>query len=348
MKAKKKLTNAEIAAFCRQTSMIIHAGIPITEGLNILLSDTLSGEGQELLKEIHDSCAEGNKLYSSIEKTGVFPDYVSKLIYLGEEAGYTDSVLMSLAEFYEREDEVADGIRSAITYPLIMIGMMVLIIVVLIAKVLPIFKQVFLQLGAEMTPFADKLMDAGNSLSKYAVGFSIAVVLIIAACIIVFRIPSIKVKFMRGLSKFPLSRDFFFNLATGRFASGMYLTSTSGMDIFSGLDMVKQLVENEKMEKRVEEVRNYVKDHDTMPEALSKAGVFSNLYTKMIAVGYTSGSEDVIYKQIADHYDEETSKHLRRMLSIIEPTLVIILSLIVGVILLSVLLPLMGIMSSIG
>lgn len=348
MKAKKTLTNAEIAAFCRQVSMIIHAGIPITEGLNILLSDTINTEGRELIKEIHDSCAEGNKLYTGIEKTGVFPDYVSKLIYLGEESGYTDSVLTSLAEFYEREDDVSEGIRSAITYPLIMIGMMILIIIVLIVKVLPIFKQVFLQLGAEMTPFAEKLMDAGNSLSKYAVGFSVAVVLIVIACMIVFRIPSVKEKLLRTLSKFPLTRDFFFNLATGRFASGMYLTSTSGMDVFSGLNMVKELVENEKMEERVDDVRNYILNHDTMPEALSKANVFSNLYTKMIAVGYTSGSEDVIYKQIADHYDEETSKQLRRMLAIIEPTLVIILSLIVGIILLSVLLPLMGIMSSIG
>lgn len=344
----KKLSNAEIAAFCRQVSMIIHAGIPITEGINILMTDTLSQDGQQLLMQIYESCKAGNRLYKGIEQTGVFPSYVSSLVYLGEESGYTDSVLMSLAEYYEREDEVSEGIRSAVTYPLIMIGMMVLIIVILIAKVLPIFKQVFVQLGAQMTPLAEKLMNLGNSLSQYAVAISIAIVAIVILLVVLFRIPTVKAKVMRLLSHFPLTRDFFTNLATGRFASGMYLTSKSGMDIFSGLDMVEELVENDRMSAKVNEVRSELQKQATMPEALAKAGVFSNLYTKMIAVGYTSGSEEIIYKQICDHYEEETSKQLRRMLSIIEPTLVIILSLIVGVILLSVLLPLMGIMSSIG
>ena len=102
------------------------------------------------------------------------------------------------------------------------------------------------------------------------------------------------------------------------------------------------------MQKKIIKIRSEIENRATMAEALASTNVFSNLYTRMIAVGFKSGSVDLVMKQIADHYESATDKQLRRIVSIIEPTLVIILSLIVGVILLSVLLPLMGIMSSIG
>ena len=112
--------------------------------------------------------------------------------------------------------------------------------------------------------------------------------------------------------------------------------------------MIQEIVENEEMAQKIELCKNEMEQHSDLPEALAKAEIFSNLYARMIAVGFRSGSIDIVMKQIATHYEEETDRQLSRIVSIIEPTLVIILSLIVGTILLSVLLPLMGIMSSIG
>lgn len=342
------LTSTEIASFCRQTSMLYKSGITPAEGMQILMTDTLSEDGRNLLQSISDTCRQGNYFHTALEKTGVFPDYVVKLISLGEESGDLDDVLDSLAEYYEREDDVSESIRSAIMYPMIMIAMMVLIIIVLISKVLPIFKQVFNQLGTEMSPFAEKLMNWGTSLSRYAVGIIIVLLVFVIAVIILFRVPKIKKSIKKFLARFPLTRDFYYNIAAGRFASGMHLSFSSGMDTFHSLDMISELVENDKMQEKIKVVRSEIENRATMPEALSKAEVFSNLYTRMIAVGFTSGSVDSIMKQIAIHYEEATDKQLRRLISIIEPTLVIFLSLVVGIILLSVLLPLMGIMSSIG
>ncbi len=344
----KTLSNAEIASFCRQTSMIITAGITPVEGMEILKNDTLSTEGKELLEKISGFCRMGNPFSEAVASTEVFPDYVVRLISLGEESGDLDTVLMSLAEYYEREEDIADSIKSAVTYPLIMIAMMFLIIIVLVVKVLPIFKQVFVQLGTQMSPLATSLMNLGSALSKYAIVISIVFLAIVVTCIILYRVPAINVKVRAFLAKFPFTRDFYSNVAAGRFASGMYLAYSSGMDTFHSLDMISQLVENEAMEKKIDFLRDEIKNRSTMPEAIAKAGIFTNLYSRMISVGFKSGSVDLVMKQIATHYEEATDKQLRRMVSIIEPTLVIILSLIVGIILLSVLLPLMGIMSSIG
>ena len=348
MSKTKTLSNAEIASFCRQTALIIEAGITPAEGMDILIHDTISAEGKELLERISADCRKGYHFGDALTNTGVFPEYVIRLIALGEESGSLDSVLNSLADYYDREEEIAEGVKSAVTYPLIMIAMMFIIITVLVTKVLPIFKQVFAQLGTEMTPFAEKLMSAGNSLSKYAIYITIVLVLVILICLALYQIPKTRKSIKRFLNNFPLTKEFYDNMAAGRFASGMYLAFSSGMDTFHSLDMVSELVENEKMEKKIDKVREMIKNRSTMPEAITAAQIFSNLYSRMISVGFISGSVDTVMLQIADHYEKATDKQLRRMLSIIEPTLVIILSLIVGVILLSVLLPLMGIMTSIG
>ena len=162
MKKNRLLSNAEIASFCRQTAMIIKAGITPAEGMEILKHDTLNKEGKELLEQISLSCKKGNPFFQALSDTGLFPDYVIKLVALGEESGNTDDVLISLAEHYEREEDISESIKSAVTYPLIMIVMMFIVIIVLIIKVLPIFQQVFVQLGTQMSPLASSLLSLGD------------------------------------------------------------------------------------------------------------------------------------------------------------------------------------------
>lgn len=348
MKNKKMLNNSEIASFCQQTALIIKAGITPSEGMEILIHDTIDQEGKSLLNEIRSSCNKGNYFHQALKETGVFPQYVIQLVALGEESGNLDSVLTSLGDYYEREESISDSIRSAVTYPLIMIAMMFFIILVLVIKVLPIFKQVFVQLGTEMTPFAESLMNAGTMLSTYAVVIAIVLVVITIVCLIAYRIPAGKARIRHFLTVFPFTKSFYEKIAAGRFARGMYLSYSSGMDTYHSLDMIKQIVENEEMEKKIDFCKAEMEQHSDLPDALAKADIFSNLYSRMVAVGFRSGSMDLVMMQIASHYEEETDRQLSRIVSIIEPTLVIVLSLIVGIILLSVLLPLMGIMSSIG
>ena len=110
---QKQLSNTEVSAFCRQTAMIIKAGITPAEGMSILINDTIDTAGKDILKQIEDECLKGSRLYQAIEETNVFPKYVSKLIALGEESGETDTVLNALADYYDREEDISDGIRSA-------------------------------------------------------------------------------------------------------------------------------------------------------------------------------------------------------------------------------------------
>lgn len=348
MKNKKPLNNLEIASFCQQMAMIIRSGITASEGLDILIHDTVDEKGKAVLLQISDSINMGEHFHDALDKTGLFPIYVVKLISLGEETGKLDSVLQSLGDHYEREQNISDSIKNALTYPLIMIGMMFLIILVLISKVLPIFKQVFEELGTDMSPLALSLMKVGNSLSNASISIVAVVIILIVGFYIAYKIPSGRKALLRFFNSFPLTKSFFQKIACGRFASGLFLAFSSGMDIYHAMDMIADFVENKDMEKKISVCKDTMLEGEDLPTSLTKSEIFSALYSRMVSVGFRSGSVDSVMKQIADHYEDETDEQLTRIISIIEPTLVIILSLIVGIILLSVLLPLMGIMSSIG
>ncbi len=344
----KKLTAPEINTFLSQTALLVQAGITPFSAMEILLSDTRSTDGRALIEEIIATCKEGEPFYEALRRTEAFPDYCIHLIKLGEQSGNLDDCLSSLAAYYEKEENIKESIKSAITYPLVMIVMMFLVIFVLMTKVLPIFNQVFSELGNEMTGIAGSLLHLGEALNRYS---GVGVFILVVLFILVYgslNIPVMKEKALFLLAHFPATKGFMQKFACQRFASGMAMTLRSGIDTFASLDMVKELVGNEEMEKKIAKCKEDLKKGDNLSDALVNSGIFNNMHSRMVNVGYRSGNIDVVLRKIADQYEKETDQKLQSIISVLEPTLVIILSVIVGLILLSVILPLMGIMSSIG
>jgi len=348
MATVRKLSNAEISAFCSQTAMLYNSGIMPAEGMDILLQDTKTESGRAILTQIKEVCNQGETLYTALKQTEVFPEYVLNMIQLGEQSGNPEITLQALADYYDRQEAIAESVKNAVSYPMIMIFMMLLVIIVLITKVLPIFSQVFEQLGSQMNAFSTSLMKIGQRLSSSSIVLVILLCLILAAFLFFTKTNLGKHTINRFLNSFPLTKKFYDSVACSRFASGIAMTMASGMDTFESLDLVSALVENPRMQVKIEKCKEELLEGASFPEALSKAEVFSMLYSRMIAVGFTTGTVDNVMNRIADSYDMEVDRRIHNIISILEPTLVIILSLIVGMILLSVILPLMGIMSSIG
>ncbi len=346
--AFKRLSNYEISSFCRQMALLIKAGISPTEGISILILDTHDKSAKELLESINQVLLSGERFHVALEMSGVFPDYMLHMVTIGEESGSLDTVMESLADYYEREENISSSIKSAISYPLIMIFMMLVVVLVLIIKVLPIFEQVFAQLGTNMSGFSQSLLNIGNILNKYS--FVMIILLVIIAGLFIFFSLTYKGKelFKKFLSKFRSTKKVIQELDSARFASGMVLTLSSGMDTYEGLSLVNKLVETDEMKEKIEVCRNLLIDGDSFPEALEKANIFTSFYSQMVSVGFKAGSMDTAMKQIAQRFEKETERKIYSLISILEPTLVIMLSIIVGMILLSVILPLMGIMSTIG
>ncbi len=348
MRQKNTLSNLEIASFCSQIAMMLRAGIAPMECIRILLSDTEDSDGKAILQSILDICMQGEPFSKAVAAPKVFPEYVLNMILLGEQSGNLDSVMQSLADYYEKEEEIASSVKSAVSYPMIMIAMMVVVIIVMITKVLPIFQQVFHQLGGEINGFSAGLLRLGTTLNRYSILFIVILLILCALYFVTSHTRKGKEILTKILMRLPLTSDFYDKVSAGRFANGMALTLSSGLDTYSSLDMVNLMVGNAKMSSKIAQCKKNIEEGDNFAEALVKAGIFSNIYSRMVSVSYKSGSIDVAMKKIAENYEKETDQKLRSIISTLEPTLVIILSLIVGLILLSVILPLIGIMSSIG
>ena len=162
---QKTLSNTELYSFCNQMALILKSGISSIEGISIMLEESEDASEKTILQTIYDSLIESGNFADSLECTGVFPSYMLHMIQIGEQTGKLDNVMQSLSTHYEREENIAKAVKNAVAYPLIMITMMVIVILVLITKVMPIFNQVFAQLGQEMTGFSKALLSALQSIT---------------------------------------------------------------------------------------------------------------------------------------------------------------------------------------
>jgi len=336
----KLLSEAEISAFCQQVGMVIKAGLPTYYGISILRDEASDERTKAFLTTIYEPMEKGVTLGAALAETDVFPEYMVDMICLGEETGRLEEVLDALATYYEREADIKASIRHAVTYPLIMSLMMLVVIVVIITQVVPVFSQIYEELGSSLTGTALLLMNISNVLNKYMLWFIVGFAILLIFAFAFSKTAVGKTIFQRQ----PLSMS----ISASRFANCMYLALSSGLDTDRSLEMAEKLIDNPYMLEKIKMCKTHIKHGEGFVKSLLLSGIFSKIYSSIITIGYKTGSIDDVMKNISVAYEEETDERLRQFISLLEPTLIIILSFFIGLILISFLLPLLGIMASIG
>lgn len=340
------LSNSETSAFCSQIAMILKSGISSTEGIAIMLEDTDKNDEKQLLTTIYDTLTQTGNLHEALQETHAFPDYMLSMVDIGERTGRLDEVMGSLADYYEKEAGLAQTIKNAITYPCIMIFMMLAVILILITKVMPVFEQVFLQLGTRMSGPSRVILNIGTFLNTHSIVLIIIIVVLIATAIVLIK-TKIGQNFISKLAaRFGGSKNLSEKISAYRFAGGMALTLSSGLTPEECLNLASSLIDDGAYKDKIKTCQQAVENGEDLYQSLLSCGVFSGVYTRMAAIAARTGMMEEMMLKIAAHFEEEIDQKIARILAIIEPTLVIILSVIVGIILLSVMLPLMSIMST--
>lgn len=344
----KALNNKELVTFCSQLAMILRSGISSIEGIAIMKEDVPEGAGAQILNTLYEHLELTGILHMAMRETGVFPEYVCNMTEIGEQSGTLDEVMDGLASYYEREEDMSQNIKSALTYPMLMLGLMTVVVLILMIKVLPIFNNVFEQLGGGLGGISQSIMNLGMAMSRYSVVLVVFLVLVVAAgAWLIF-----SAKGQEWLQKFFENSKLFGGLtekmACAKVADGMHLCIRSGLDIDQSLEMAQRLVEQTSVSAKIALCREKMAEGETFDTALEESHLFSGVYGKMISIGIRTGSVDQVMSKIADQYENEVTDKLQSAVGMIEPTLVAILSTVVGLILLSVMLPLMGIMSNLG
>lgn len=343
---KRILSNLYISAFCREISMLMKAGMPLEQGLLSMADEERTKEGKELISNMTKAMEEGESFYNALLAEECFPKYVTDMVLVGEKTGQLETILHNLSLYYQKEEDFYNNLKSAIMYPFIMIVMMFVVLMVLVLKVLPMFNDVYSILDSSIPAVAVTIMQWGSVISKIAlVFFGIAC----AGFIVSF----LYGKATHGKKLFSVGRLFQNSkiscmIDQSRISSVMYIALSSGLELDYALDLARELVKTDVMKSKVTKCKELLDAGESFSDSIEKAEIMKGTYAGILGVGFRTGSADTVMKDLSDRYSEEADEKLFALVSAVEPALVITMSVLVGVILLSVMMPLMGIMASIG
>lgn len=345
---KKELKPEEISLFCTQIVYILQAGIAINDGVALICEDIESGTLKDTFVNVNKKTAQGSPLSAAMEETGVFPQYVVSMVNIGETTGKTEDVLRSLSEYYEREKALRQKLYTAVFNPIMLFVMMSAVVVLLVTEVMPMFANMFNQLGGSIS------VETGAAVN-FGIAAGIAALVIIVLITLILITGAVMLKTTRGhfyfdtaVSKFPATKKLSSKIAARNFSSAMHLMLSSGVGTSDSMRLAANIVNNELLKQKVLSAAERLEAGESFIDALIKAEIFSGLYTSMLNVGFKTGSMDDVMKKLSGVYEEEVNTALNNLANVVEPVLVGILAVIIGSVLIAVMLPLAGIMSSIG
>jgi len=346
-KKKKMLPYDEVSLFCEQSALILKSGVPVVDGLEAILDEDGSGEDQSF-KTLLQTIGGRDQLSEGLEAAGVFPDYMIKMVKIGEVTGKLDEVMEALATYYRRESEIRKTLRSAVVYPAMLVLVMAAVIVILVTQVMPIFDRVFKSLGTEVDSSMSGIVTVGTTLGTVVmILLGLAFVALIAFGII-YKVKGTEFgNALAGKLVPPIGR-LFQTISKARFAAAMSLMQVAGLPMEQSLGLAQELPFDAVTKDKIGVcVKNMTEDMMDAPQAITNAKLYDPVYLKIIKAGYQAGQMDSAMERVAEIYEEKTDNDVRSLVGRIEPTLVVVLAVAIGSILLSVMLPLAGMMTSI-
>ena len=337
----KTITNGELSSLTMELSMLLHAGIGVGD----------SGEDgyRDLLDGMARRADEGEPLSQCLREGGRIPAYVCGLVEVGEETGRTEEALAALSRYYERRARLDRQVRSALLYPAVMLVLMLLVIAVLLVRVLPIFDDVYASLGGRLTGVAGGLLALGRGLDAAMpvlwAALALAVVFFGAfAGVESFR-DRVLALWRRGRGDRGVSR----RMNNARLAQAMAMGMASGLPLERSMELAASLMEDVPPARaRCEDCRARLEGGASLSAAMGESGLLPAGACRLLEIGQRGGTADAAMDKIARDLSEDGEAALEELISRVEPSLVLVCSILVGVILLSVMLPLMHIMSAIG
>ncbi len=330
---KNPFTQEELSGFCLGLAHLIHAGLSAGDALALLEQDESEPLRKEKLGQMARRADAGQALSVVLRDTGIFPGYIAAMTAAGEETGRLEEALFVLADYYESRSRMERQLRIALLQPLALLGVLLVVVVVLLGWVLPVFDDVYRQLGTGLTGVAGALLALGRLLRA---GAPVLLVLGIAACVLLWR----------GLCT---RRTPFIRADEAWLAQVLALALGSGLSPERAMTLAAELGEEDSaFRRRCRDCLERLQGQETLPGALSSCGLMPKADCRLLEAGLRSGCGDTVMAQLASRARERSEERIERRLSRIEPALVLGACALVGLILLSVLLPLIRIMAAIG
>lgn len=345
---KHRLTSDETAYFCEQLAMILNAGIPLSDGFEILCEDAEDKKITALCNSMLDELNHGEALSQAMESSKAFPEYSIKMVKIGEMTGKLESVLHELSGYYESRAELARAVRSSVLHPLMLLVMMTVVVIVLITMVLPMFGEIFSQFDSSIGSAVAGTVDTAYTVGTVMMFVLLGIILVCIVVAVLSQIPGARSGLLRFVAVFPLTRKMSRRFALSKISDAISMMVASGIAPDELLQYAADLVDDKILTQKLLDCRQRVLDGEFFAEVISSSGIFPSLYAHSLKIAYSSGSFEKAWKKLADKCDESAMDAASGIVAFIEPAIVIILTTVIGAVLLTVMIPLMNIMSVMG
>jgi len=340
----------ELAIFTRQFSVMIDAGLPLVQCLEILASQQENKTFKKVLTNTRASVEGGTTLSAAMRQSPkVFDPLYTNMVEAGETGGILDTILQRLSAYIEKNVKLQRAVKTAMVYPVGVLSIAGLVIILLLWKVVPIFATLFAGLGATLRLPTRVVIAMSNAVgSWFGLLFLVAFAGIIFALKTWYGTPGGKLVLDSLILKLPVIGILMRKIAVARFTRTLGTLISSGVPILEGLEITARTAGNAVVEQSLLKVRKSLEEGKSLTEPLKDSQVFPGMVTQMIAVGEQTGAMDAMLQKIADFYEEEVDAAVKDLLTALEPVMIVFLGVVVGGVVISMYLPLFSLIGKLS
>ena len=343
--SKEKVRVKELAIYSRQLSVLIDAELPLIQSLKILAEQTKNKYLSQVIEDIREDVEAGAALNQAKRKfPKVFDDLYCNLVASGEQSGSLDIMMRRLAEFLEKVVKLKAQVKQAMTYPIAILTFSVIVTIFMLWKVVPVFSNIFLELGANLPFLTSIIVVASEFIQKYITFIFFGLIGLIILFKYLKRTDTGRRVIDRGVLKIPLAGKLLEKVGLSRVTRTLSTLLSGGVPMLESLKITSSTAGNVIIEKNIMEARKAVAEGTSLTDALRETGQFPFMLTQMAGVGEATGALDDMLTKLADFYDEEVEASVASLLSILEPILLIGVGGLIGTIVISMYLPIFQLM----
>lgn len=347
-KRKKKVSLRDLSVFNRQLAVMFNAGLPVTQGLNILATQQKNSYFAEALLEIRKEVEAGASLSNALRKyPDIFNELYTSMIQAGEASGNLDTILMRLSQYIESMHRLVGKVKSALAYPIAVLIIAVVITAVIMVKVVPIFEQMFDNLGAALPMPTQVIIDISHFVQQNA----IIILIMMVALVIALRFYNKTYKGRRVMDRIKLKLPVFGTLilkaGIARVTRTLETLLNSGVEIIEAMTITAKTSGNSILEDAVLRSRASVQEGKPLGESWEDQKIFPFMVTQMVSVGEQTGALSTMLAKIADFYDEEVNHAVEALVALMEPILILVLGGLVGSIIIAMYMPMFDIIGKV-
>ena len=336
-----KVTYRDLAIFCRQFHTMLNAGVSMTICLGMLKKQTENKKLAVIIGKVYEEVQKGKSLSEAMKNYKEFPPIIVNMVEVGEVSGSLDLVLERLTTHLEKEDKVKNKVKSAMTYPIIILSVTLLAVVGLVTFVLPSFVNMFQTTGQALPGPTQALLNISHLFKN--IWFIVGVVIFVT--MIVVGVKKLKSTdggryFLDKLAlKLPVIGSNMKKIITSRFTRSLSLLLYTGVPLIQALDIVGNLINNQVVSRGLDKAKEEIKKGSNLAGPLEGVGIFPPMVVQMISIGEEAGTLDSTIEKVADFYDEELDVAISKIIAMIEPLMMLVMAALVGSVAVAMILP---------